>query len=136
AWLDILDNWTNQYNMIIIGALECIVVGWVFKPGKVLYEVNRNTGSYKIPSWWFVGSIKFIAPVALLGFCMWNLYTLFAGGGVYGAESGYPLWANIAAGWAVTFLVFISGIVAKAIIKSRQEKGFIDEDSDWEEKVI
>ncbi|WP_244834085.1 sodium-dependent transporter [Clostridium sp. BJN0001] len=127
AWLDILDNWTNQYNMIIIGALECIVVGWVFSPQKVLDEVNRNTSKYKIPKWWFRGSIKCIAPIALVVFCIWNLHTLFASGGVYGAESGYPLWSNIVAGWAVTFFVFFSGFVAKAIIKHKKNTGFEDD---------
>lgn len=127
AWLDIVDNWTNQYNMIIIGALECIVVGWVFSPNKVLEQVNRNTVKYKIPKWWFIGSIKCIAPIALIVFCIWNLHTLFAGGGVYGAESGYPLWANIVGGWAVTFFVFISGFIAKAIISSKKKNGFEDD---------
>ena len=122
--------------MIIIGALECIVVGWVFKPNKVLSEINRNTGEYKIPSWWFIGSIKFIAPAALIVFCIWNLYNLFVGGGVYGADSGYPLWANIIAGWAVTFLVFTSGFIAKIVIKKRYESGIMDKKSDWEEEVI
>lgn len=131
AWLDIVDNWTNQYNMIIIGALECIVVGWIFKPQKVLDEVNRNTDKYKMPKWWFTASIKFIAPIALTIFCIWNLYTLFAGGGVYGKDSGYPLWANIAGGWSVTLLVFISGFIAKAIISYKKKNGFVDEDNDW-----
>lgn len=133
AWLDILDNWTNQYNMIIIGVLECIVVGWIFKPEKVLEEANKNTKKYKMPLWWFKASIKYIAPVVLAGFCIWNLYTLFSNGGVYGADSGYPLWSNIVAGWAVTFMVFISGFVVKAIINHMKKKGFVDEDSNWEE---
>ena len=127
AWLDIVDNWTNQYNMIIIGVLECIVIGWIFKPTKVLSEVNRNTSGYKIPKWWFIGSIKFIAPIALTGFCIWNLYSLFAAGGIYGKESGYPLWSNIIGGWAVTFLVFVSGFIAKVIINHRKKNGFVDE---------
>ena len=122
--------------MIIIGALECIVVGWVFKPGKVLSEINRNTVSYKIPSWWFIGSIKFIAPIALILFCIWNLYSLFAGGGVYGADSGYPLWANVVAGWAVTFLVFSSGFIAKKVVRKRYEMVIVDENIDWKEDVI
>lgn len=131
AWLDIVDNWTNQYNMIIVGILECIVVGWVFKPKRVLDEANRNTKSYKMPAWWFVTSIKVIAPLALIIFCIWNLYTLFAGGGVYGQESGYPLWANIAGGWSVTLLVFISGFIAKAIMHHREKKGFIEDNEKW-----
>lgn len=132
AWLDIVDNWTNQYNMIIIGAMECIVVGWIFKPDRVVDEINRNTEGYKMPKWWFVTSIKFIAPIALIGFGLWNLCSLFKGGGIYGAESGYPLWSNIVGGWAVTFIVFISGFIAKAIINSKKKKGFIDENNTWE----
>lgn len=128
AWLDIVDNWTNQYNMIIIGILECIVVGWIFKPTKVLGEINKNTGKYRIPKWWFIGAIKFVVPLALTVFCIWNLYSLFAGGGVYG---GYPLWSNIVGGWAVTFLVFISGFIAKLVISHKKKNGFIDTESKW-----
>lgn len=29
AWLYIVDNWTNQINLYVIGALECITVGWL-----------------------------------------------------------------------------------------------------------
>ncbi|MCR4943603.1 MAG: sodium-dependent transporter [Clostridium sp.] len=121
AWLDIVDNWTNQYNMIIIGAMECIVVGWIFKPKKVLCEINRNTNTYKIPKWWFLGSIKFAAPLALIGFGLWNLYSLFKSGGIYGVESGYPLWSNIVGGWLVTFIVFVSGFIIKKIINLKKE---------------
>ena len=131
AWLDIVDNWTNQYNMIIIGVMECVVIGWIFKPKKVLQEINKNAQKYKMPDWWFIGSIKFIAPIALTGFCIWNLYSLFKGGGIYGAESGYPLWSNIIGGWAVTFLVFVSGFIAKAIINRKKKNGFIDEYNAW-----
>lgn len=131
AWLDIVDNWTNQYNMIIIGVMECVVVGWFFKPKKVLDEVNQNTSGYHMPAVWFVGSIKFIAPVVLFGFGLWNLYTLFSGGGVYGKDSGYPFWSNIVGGWAVTFLVFVSGFIVKAVLNYKKKQGFIDEDTDW-----
>lgn len=129
AWLDIVDNWTNQYNMIIIGVLECVVVGWIFRPQRVLEEANKNAKKYKMPSWWFIASIKFIAPLALTSFCIWNLYTLFVGGGIYG---GYPLWANIVGGWAVTFLVFISGFIAKVIIRHKEKNGFVENDDKWD----
>ena len=131
AWLDIVDNWTNQYNMIIIGVMECAVVGWIFKPKKVLNEINKNTEQYKMPDWWFIGSIKFIAPIALTCFGLWNLYSLFKSGGIYGAESGYPLWSNIVGGWAITFLVFISGFIVKAIINHKKKNGFVDEYNSW-----
>lgn len=132
AWLDIVDNWTNQYNMIIIGVMECVVVGWFFNTDKVWKEINRNAKSYRMPIWWFEGSIKFCAPVILSVFCILNLRTLFKGGGVYGAADGYPLWSNIVGGWAVTVLVFASGIIAKIIIRHKEKNGFIDEDQEWD----
>lgn len=129
CWLDIVDNWTNQYNLIIIGILECVAVGWFFKPTKVLEEVNENTQKFKMSKVWFVTSIKFVAPVLLTGLFVWNLYSLFAGGGVYG---GYPLWSNIIGGWCVTALVFISPFAVKKYIESRKKKGFRDDEYDWD----
>jgi NSS family neurotransmitter:Na+ symporter len=131
AWLDTVDNWTNQYNMILVGVLECVAVGWFFDPNKVLKEANKNTKKYKMPKWWFNVSIKFLAPIILLSFCGWNVYSLFKNnGGVYG---GYPLWSNIAAGWMVTILAFLSGFIVKLIINAKKKKGFTEEDFVWEE---
>jgi NSS family neurotransmitter:Na+ symporter len=99
AWLDIVDNWTNQYNMLIIGILECIAVGWLFETSNVLNEINRNTVGFRMSKAWFYSSIKVIAPLSLAGLLFWNLYTLFfKNNGKY----GYPLWAEIIGGWVIT----------------------------------
>ena len=136
AWLDIVDNWTNQYNMIIIGVLECIAVGWFFNPNKVLEEANKNSKNFKMPSWWFNTSIKFIAPIILTGFFIWNIYGLFSGGGVYGKASGYPLWSNVVAGWLVMALVFASGFIIKALTKNTKFDKVNDKWDDDEEKEV
>ena len=133
AWLDIVDNWTNQYNMILVGALECLAVGWFFDPTKVLDEINRNSEGFRMPKWWFVTSIKVISPVLLLVFCGWNLYALFASGGVYGAASGYPLWSNLIAGWGVMLLAFLSGPIINVIYRSKKKKGLAVEEKSWDE---
>ena len=55
-----------------------------------------------------------IAPLALLGLTIWNIYILIdKNDGLYG---GYPLYANIA-GWIITFLAFMSGFIIKLITK-------------------
>lgn len=136
AWLDIVDNWTNQYNMIIIGALECIAVGWFFNTNKVLEEANKNTKNFKMPSWWFNTSIKFLAPVILIGFFAWNIYGLFSGGGIYGKASGYPFWSNVFAGWLVMALVFASGFIIKALTKNSEIDKVDDKWDDEEEKDV
>lgn len=113
AWLDIVDNWTNQYNLLIVGVLECVLVGWFFKPKKVLKEINKNTNKLKMPAFWFYSAVMVIAPVTLLGLTIWNIYSLAKNGGLYG---GYPVYANII-GWVITFLAFISGFIIQAITK-------------------
>ena len=43
-----------------------------------------------MPKWWFFASVKVIAPVLLVGFFCWNMYTLiFKNHGIYGAADGY-----------------------------------------------
>ncbi|MFI3207651.1 MAG: sodium-dependent transporter [Eubacteriales bacterium] len=131
AWLDIVDNWTNQYSMIVIGILECVAVGWFFDPKKVLAEINRNTKSYKMPAWWFVTSIKVIAPVILAVLLGFKFYSLFVvSGGNYG---GYPMWAICVGGWLVMALCFVSGFVVKAIVASKKKAGFVEDDRTWDE---
>ena len=132
AWLDIVDNWTNQINLIVIGVLECIAIGWTFNLRKVLNEVNKNAKRYKAPYWWFAASIKFIAPVLLTGLFIWNMVVLFGqNGGSYG---GYPIWAQVTAGWVVSALVFLSGFIAKIIVSKKKKKGYVEDEVVWEEK--
>lgn len=133
AWLDIVDNWANSVNLIIIGVLECVAVGWTFKLRKVLDEVNKNAKKFKVPYWWFSASVKFIAPVLLAALFGWNMYTLFHDkGGTYNPD--YPLWAQIAAGWVVSALVFASGFIAKFIVARKKKKeDFIEDEVVWED---
>lgn len=131
AWLDIVDNWTNQYNMLIIGVLECIAVGWVFNTSKVLNEINRNTVKFKLSKLWFFSSVKVIAPLSLAGLLCWNLYTLFF---MNNGKYGYPLWSEIIGGWVVTGLVFISGIIIYIVTKkSKRLTALSKKEPQWDE---
>ena len=131
AWLDIVDNWVNSFNLIIIGVLECIAIGWTFSLRKVLKEVNKNTKRFHAPYWWFSLSIRVISPVMLAGLLIWNVSTLFTqNGGSYG---DYPIWAQIAAGWAVTVLVFVSGFIAKLIVNKKKKNGFVEDEVVWKD---
>lgn len=133
AWLDIVDNWCNAFSLILVGILEAITIGWLFDPRKVLKEVNRNTVGFKMPAWWFVISIKFLAPLTLTGFFIWNLVSLFKSGGIYGAADGYSLASNIIGGWLVLILCFISGFIVKIIEKSLEKKGYKPDEDVWED---
>jgi NSS family neurotransmitter:Na+ symporter len=132
AWLDIVDNWANNFNLIIVGILECVAVGWTFNLRKVLSEVNKNTKRFHAPYWWFSISIKVISPLLLAGLFVWNVVTLFVqNGGTYNPD--YPIWAQIAAGWAVTILVFLSGFIAKIIVNKKKKNGFVEDEIVWKD---
>ncbi len=114
GYLDIVDNWTNQYTLILIGILETIIVGWFFKPQKVLDEINKNTNKFKMPKWWFITSVKIIAPICLTFLFVWQFVELGKNGFRYNED--YNLIAEIIAGWVVTVLIFASGFIIKLIL--------------------
>jgi NSS family neurotransmitter:Na+ symporter len=133
AVLDIVDYFINSYTLIITGILEMIAAGWFFKTTKILDELNRNTNKFKMPSWWFIPSIKVVSPIVLIGLFGWNLFNLIKGGGIYGASDGYSLWANIVFGWCVVVLILCSGFIVKAIVKIKESEGYVEDDRTWDD---
>lgn len=132
AILDVVDHWCNYYNLVLVGIMETIAVGWCFNTSKVLEEVNKNTKNFKMPAWWFNASIKFVAPLVLTAFFIWNIVELVKGGFVYGAADGYTLSSNIICGWALTVLTLISGFVVRLIVNAKKKKGFVEEEISWD----
>ncbi|MBO4414825.1 MAG: sodium-dependent transporter [Lachnospiraceae bacterium] len=133
AWLDIVDNFINSYTLVLTGILEAIAIGWFFNTGKVLNEINKNTEKFKMPAAWFYPSIKVIIPVVLSLLFIWNLVTLFKNGGIYGANDGYSLSANIIGGWLIIALSIFSGAIVKLIVRAMEKKGFKEDDLKWDD---
>ena len=117
-------------SIIIIGLLEAIIVGWLFKPKKVLDEINKNTDKFKMPKWWFIISIKILVPLALLFLLVMQFVTLIKNGFRY--DTSYHLAAEIIAGWVVTILVFSSGFIIKLICKKTKRGQQILEEEKYE----
>ncbi len=138
AVLDIVDHFINSFTLIITGVLEMVAAGWFFKTTKILTELNRNTKKFKMPSWWFLPSIKVISPVALAGLFAWNVYGLFKSGGIYGAATdensvGYSLASNIIFGWCLIALILLSGLIIRIIVKVKSKKGYKEDDRTWDD---
>ncbi len=133
AILDIVDYFINSYTLLITGILEMIVAGWFFKTAGILEQLNRNTKKFKMPSWLFLPSIKFISPVVLAGLFIWNLTNLIKGGGIYGAADGYSLKANIIFGWVLVALILLSGLIIKIIVKIKSGSGYKEDERTWED---
>ncbi len=133
AWLDVVDNWCNSFNLILVGILETLVIGWGFKTTKVLKEINRNTKTFRMPAWWFDASVKVLSPLLLCLFFVWNLVTLFQSGGIYGAAADYSLLSNLIGGWGMMAVVFASGFIVRLIVRHKTKKGFKESYTSWDD---
>jgi NSS family neurotransmitter:Na+ symporter len=72
-WLDIVDHFTTHYGLIVVGILECIVVGWLFRLPVLREHLNRIS-SIQLGVWWdFL--IKFFVPLMLAAILTGDLYT-------------------------------------------------------------
>lgn len=62
-WLDIVDHYINQYGLIMVGLLECLIVGWFFQISLLRLHINE-VSSFRLGEWWST-TIKVIIPVIL-----------------------------------------------------------------------
>lgn len=63
-WVDILDQFITHYGLVIIGILECLLIGWVFKAKKIREHINLASEQKTLSVIWDV-CVKFITPLIL-----------------------------------------------------------------------
>ena len=63
-FLDIVDHFVNAYNLIFVGVLQCIFVGWVYGADRLRRYIN-SVSDWKIGRWWNF-AIKFLVPALLI----------------------------------------------------------------------
>lgn len=63
-WLDIVDHFITHYGLVIIGILQCVVVGWVYKAKKMREHINHASGGNLSVLWDIC--IKVITPAVLI----------------------------------------------------------------------
>jgi len=90
--LDIVDHFINNYALVLGGTLECILVGWLMKAGKMRAHVNFWAGVRLWPLWDV--AVRVITPVMLIVIVASAVFQDFRE-----AYEGYPVMA----------LVFIGG---------------------------
>jgi len=100
-WLDIVDHWCNDYGLVMVGLLECVVIGWFV--GTKQLEDSINAGAeIRVGLWWRL-CIKFITPGILLALLLLELRKeLFVKR--YG---GYSIWALVIGGWCVIIAALV-----------------------------
>ncbi|MFC1741503.1 sodium-dependent transporter [Nanoarchaeota archaeon] len=98
-FLDIIDHFLMSFNLVIVGVLECIAVGWIFGANKLRRYIN-SVSDWKVGRWWNV-AIKYVIPLALIVFLVLNFWQE-----IHVPYEGYPMWA-LGIGWGVVIVPIV-----------------------------
>ena len=71
-WVDIVDHFITHYGLVIIGLLECIAVGWIFKARKLREHINDHAGKQVLNSLWDI-SICYLTPLVLVTLLIYDV---------------------------------------------------------------
>ncbi|GAB6139170.1 sodium-dependent transporter [Halanaerobaculum tunisiense] len=117
--LDVVDQWMNNYNLVVIGFVECLLLGYFWDLDEIKTHVNQ-VSDFKIGSWWKV-AIKYVTALVLAISLVSKLQ-----GELTSLYNGYPLSAILTLGWGMTFgLIIIAYFMSR--VKWNQE---IEADTD------
>lgn len=79
--INLIDHWAFSHGLLIVGLVECLILGWLLPVSKLREELNRHS-KFRIPAA-FDWLIKLVIPLALafvLGASVWSELT----GSLYG----------------------------------------------------
>jgi len=117
---DIMSHWNFDYGLLLVGLVECVLVGWVMGADKIRVVLNANSKMKLGP--WFDFLIKWAIPAVLIFLIGWDI-TNEIRNGVY----GMPFNANYADKYslmklapALSIVVWLGGSAVAAAIFTRK----------------
>jgi NSS family neurotransmitter:Na+ symporter len=116
-WLDIVDYFVCTFGLTLVGFLECIAIGYIYKCHKMREYVNE-VSEFRIGKWWDV-MIMIVTPAILGVSFVWELIKLIQKG--YG---DYPRWTSFV-GVGILALIIILSLVLMRIKGKEEESGVV-----------
>jgi NSS family neurotransmitter:Na+ symporter len=113
-FLNIVDRFATNYNLMLVGVLQSILVGWVYGAEKVRRYMDR-VSDWRVGKWWNV-TVKYIIPAVLVG-----LMAAQFSQDLRTPYEGYPAWA-LGIGWAIAFVPFLLFLILLAKDLKRLEQ--------------
>jgi NSS family neurotransmitter:Na+ symporter len=105
--VDILDHFVANFGLVLIGLIECIILGWMYTLHRLRKHANE-TSEIKIGKWWEY-LIKIVIPVVLITLLVMSIIN-----NITDPYMGYPWWVIIGVGVIpVVSIVIISLILSK-----------------------
>ena len=88
--LDVVDHFLSNFGLVLVGLLECILIGYILK-SKTLREYVNSISEFRLGKAWDF-SIKILTPTVLIILLVFNLIER-----IRTPYGGYPVWI----GWTV-----------------------------------
>lgn len=109
TFLDIVDNFMNQFGIVFAGVVEVIMFSWFFKLSLLRNHINELS-DLKVGTWWDI-SLKYITPLVLIVTGGMNIY-----GEIFkGPYEGYPLSQVISFGWVIAIGVIVLAFIIQRL---------------------
>jgi NSS family neurotransmitter:Na+ symporter len=108
SFLDLIDHWAFSHGLLIVGVVECLILGWMLPISKLRENLNRHS-RFRVPAI-FDWLIKLVIPAWLL----WILALSVKGkieNGIYGHAMALD-WATALP--VIAFLVWLFGTTSLA----------------------
>lgn len=119
--LDIIDNFINNFGIVVVGFLEVVLIGWIVTPDEIRSHTNK-VSYFNIGKWWNI-MIKFVSPAILIFMVLQTLFKEFTT--PYG---GYNLKELLLYGWGVVALgIIVALIISKKPWKDKKVENYISE---------
>ncbi len=118
-WLDIVDKFVNSYGLIVVGLVECIVLGWIIGPKKIRDHVN-GLSEIKVGGW-FDFCVKYLTPAALIFILVYNLVI-----DLKVPYGGYPQWA-LNVGWVMVILLPVIAFILSKLKTAGEADEYMEE---------
>ncbi len=112
-WLDIVDHFIANFGLVMIGLVECLILGWMYKISKLRKHANE-TSEIKIGIWWDY-LIKYVIP-----FVLFLLLSIAIIDNVTNPYLGYPWWVIAVGGFLPPLIIFLLSFIFMKIKKHEE----------------
>lgn len=114
-WLGIFDHFIANFGLVMIGLVECLILGWGYKLYKLREHANK-TSEILIGRWWDI-LIKFVVPFVLL-----TLLAVSTFDNIINPYMGYPWWVIMLGGVIPCLTILLLSFV---FMRTRKHNGVI-----------
>jgi len=113
-WLDIVDHFIANFGLVMIGLVECLILGWMYKLSKLRDHANK-TSEVRIGRWWDY-LIKYIIP-----FVLFLLLSMAIINNITNPYLRHPWWVIVIGGVIPPLTIFLLSFVFMKIKSHKEE---------------